>query len=71
MVSLTALRPSKLLEPHHARIREMCLNHRVQNVRIFGSVLHRDDSETSDLDLLVEPTPQTTLLLISARSASN
>ncbi|MCI0446667.1 nucleotidyltransferase domain-containing protein, partial [bacterium] len=34
---------------------------RVENVRVFGSVLHGDDTEDSDLDLLVDPTVDTTL----------
>ena len=38
----------------------------MQDVRVFGSVLYGDDTETSDLDLLVEPTPQTTLFDIGA-----
>jgi len=38
----------------------------VKEIRVFGSVLHGDDSEDSDLDLLVEPTQDTTLLDIGA-----
>ena len=38
----------------------------MQGIRVFGSALHGDDSENSDLDLLVEPTPQTTLFDIGA-----
>jgi predicted nucleotidyltransferase len=34
-------------------------------VRVFGSALHGDDTEDSDLDLLVDPTPETTLLDIA------
>jgi predicted nucleotidyltransferase len=33
---------------------------------VFGSVLHGDDTEDSDLDILVEPTPETTLFDIGA-----
>ena len=44
----------------------MATRHRVQNMRIFGSVLHAGDTERSDLDLLVDPTPQTTLMDIAA-----
>ena len=32
------------------------------NPRIFGSVLHGDDKDGSDLDLLVDPAPMTSLL---------
>lgn len=33
----------------------------VSNVRVFGSVLHGTDQDGSDLDLLVDPRPGTTL----------
>jgi predicted nucleotidyltransferase len=42
------------------------LNHHVSGVRVFGSALHGDDVVGSDLDLLVEPTPQTTMMDIGA-----
>lgn len=32
------------------------------NPRIFGSVVRGEDSEDSDLDLLVDPAPETSLL---------
>ena len=35
-------------------------------MRVFGSVLRGDDVSGSDLDLLVEPTPQTTMMDIGA-----
>lgn len=47
-------------------IRKIALHHRVTNVRGFGSALHGDDTEDSDLDLLVEPTSETTLMDIGA-----
>jgi predicted nucleotidyltransferase len=34
----------------------------IKNIRVFGSVLHGDDTEDSDLDLLVEPISETTLV---------
>ncbi|MGZ4964072.1 MAG: nucleotidyltransferase family protein [Limisphaerales bacterium] len=43
----------------------MALSHRVKNVRVSDSVLHGDDTEDSDLDLLVDPTPETTLMDIA------
>ncbi len=60
------MRPSLALEMHRDSIREIALRHRVKNVRVFGSVLHGDDTEDSDLDLLVEPTSETTLMDIAA-----
>lgn len=60
------MRPSIALQTHRDAIREIALRHRVKNVRVFGSVLHGDDTEDSDLDLLVDPTPDTTLMDIGA-----
>lgn len=59
------MRPSAALHIHRDRIREIALSHRVTNPRIFGSVLHGEDTEESDLDLLVEPTHETTLMDIA------
>jgi predicted nucleotidyltransferase len=59
------MRPSIALQTHREAIREIALRHRVRNVRVFGSVLHGKDTEDSDLDLLVEPTSETTLLDIA------
>lgn len=42
------------------------MRHRVSSVKVFGSALHGDDTAESDLDLLVEPTSQTTLMDIGA-----
>lgn len=33
---------------------------------VFGSAIHGDDTEGSDLDILIDPTPDTTLLDIGA-----
>jgi len=60
------MRPSEALSLHRIRIREIALNHRVSGVRVFGSAIRGDDVAGSDLDLLVEPTPQTTLMDIGA-----
>lgn len=60
------MRPSEALSLHRTRIREIALSHRVSDVRVFGSVLTGLDDADSDLDLLVEPTAQTTLLDIGA-----
>ena len=58
--------PSVALQTHREAIRRLALSHRVTNVRVFGSVLHGDDTEGSDLDLLVEPTRETTMMDIGA-----
>jgi predicted nucleotidyltransferase len=59
------MRPSLALQQHRDEIRRIALSHRVTNVRVFGSALHGDDTEDSDLDLLVEPTSETTLMDIA------
>lgn len=59
------MRPSQALQSNRAAIREIALLNRVSNVRVFGSVLHGDDADGSDLDLLVEPTSETTLMDIA------
>lgn len=56
------MRPSQVLESNRAAIRDIAARHRVRGVRVFGSVVHGTDTEGSDLDFLVEPTEQTTLL---------
>jgi predicted nucleotidyltransferase len=60
------MRPSEALVRYRSRIREIALSHRVGNVRVFGSALRGEDRPGSDLDLLVEPTPLTTLFDIGA-----
>jgi predicted nucleotidyltransferase len=59
------MRPSEALERHRDRIREIALSHRVIDPRVFGSVLRGEDTEESDLDILVEPTKETTLMDIA------
>lgn len=59
------MRPSQALQTHRDAIREIALSHRVLNVRVFGSVVHGDDTEGSDLDLLVDPTSEATLMDIA------
>jgi uncharacterized protein len=39
---------------------------RASNPRVFGSVLHGKDTDGSDLDILVDPTTETTLFDIGA-----
>ncbi len=60
------MRPSLLLETHRTAVREIASRHRVRDVRVFGSVAHGDDADDSDLDVLVEPTGETTLMDIAA-----
>jgi len=56
------MRPSLVLNPKRIAVREAASRFRVANPRIFGSVLHGTDRDGSDLDLLVDALPGTTLL---------
>jgi predicted nucleotidyltransferase len=56
------MRPSEVLPQHRETIRQLVLEAGMANPRVFGSVLRGDDQEGSDLDLLVDPAPRTSLL---------
>jgi hypothetical protein len=60
------MRPSEALKLHRDRIREIALSHRVTNVRVFGSAVTLEDTEQSDLDLLVQQTSETTYFDLGA-----
>jgi predicted nucleotidyltransferase len=60
------MRPSIALQKNRAAIRSVVERHRARNARVFGSVLHGDDQEGSDLDILIDPTPDTTMFDIGA-----
>lgn len=60
------MKPSEALSSNRAAIRQVVESHRARNARVFGSVLHGLDTESGDLDLLIDPTPETTLLDIGA-----
>ncbi|PKO86027.1 MAG: nucleotidyltransferase [Betaproteobacteria bacterium HGW-Betaproteobacteria-12] len=60
------MKPSLALASHREDIRRIVEGHRACNARVFGSVMHGDDTESSDLDILIDPTPETTLLDIGA-----
>jgi len=60
------MKPSVALNAHRAEIREIVLSHRASNARVFGSVVHGTDTDSSDLDILIDPTEDTTLFDIGA-----
>ena len=59
------MRPSIALQDNRAAIRQIVESHNACNARVFGSVLHGDDTDGSDLDLLIDPTPDTSLMDIA------
>lgn len=60
------MKPSRALQAHRDAIRGVVEAHRASNPRVFGSVAKGSDTEESDLDLLIDPTPDTTLFDIGA-----
>lgn len=59
------MRPSEALQLHREEIRSIVEQYHAKNARIFGSVLNGLDTESSDLDLLVDTTDKTTLFDIA------
>ncbi len=59
------MKPSAALAANRAEIHRIVHMNHATNARVFGSVLHGEDTENSDLDLLVDTTPQTSLLDIA------
>ena len=57
------MRPSEALALHREAIRTIAESN---NVRVFGSTLRGTDTESSDLDLIVDPTDATSLFDIGA-----
>lgn len=60
------MKPSEALDSNRAEIRRVVAAHRARNARVFGSVLRGEDADSSDLDILIDPTPETTLFDIGA-----
>lgn len=59
------MKPSELLEANRFAIRHIVETHHGLNPRVFGSVMRGEDTDESDLDLLVDPTSDTSLLDIA------
>lgn len=55
------MKPSAAFHAHREAIRRIVEERRARNPRVFGSVAHGCDTEESDLDLLIDPTPEMTL----------
>lgn len=59
------MKPSEALQLHREAILKVVAQNHAMNPRIFGSTLLGMDTDQSDLDLLVDPTSETTLLDIA------
>ena len=55
------MRPSAALASHLIDVLAAASRHQTPNVRLFGSALRSNDIDTSDLDILVDTLPHTTL----------
>ena len=47
------MKPSTAYQQHRDAIRQIVERHHAKNPRIFGSVLHGQDTDDSDLDILI------------------
>jgi predicted nucleotidyltransferase len=56
------MKPSLALQSHRSAIRSVVELHHACNARVFGSVAHGNDVEGSDLDILIDTTPETSLM---------
>ena len=61
-----AMKPSELLVRHRDAIRAVVTAHRAGNPRVFGSVALGEDTEVSDLDLLVDSEERMSLFDVGA-----
>ena len=59
-------KPSGVLSQNRELIRRIVLSHHTCNPRVFGSVRRGEDTESSDLDLLVDSLPGATLFDLGA-----
>jgi uncharacterized protein len=56
------MKPSDVLPLHRETIRQLVLEAGMSNPRVFGSVVRGENNEESDLDILVDPGPGTSLM---------
>jgi len=55
------MKPSEVFSQHRETIRRIVLESGMTNPRLFGSALHGDDTDGSDLDILVDQAPDTSI----------
>jgi predicted nucleotidyltransferase len=55
------MKPSEVFAQHRDTIRRIVLESGMTNPRLFGSALHGDDIDGSDLDLLIDAPARTSL----------
>ena len=57
-----SVRPFVALEAHRQEVRDIASAHRASNPRVLSSTARSDDTSEGDLDLLIDPTADATLL---------
>jgi hypothetical protein len=60
------MKPSDALRNHRTELRQIVARNGALHPRVFGSAALGCDTDDSDLDLLVDPTPRTTLMTLAA-----
>ncbi len=60
------MKPSSAYQKHREAIRQIVERHHAKNPRVFGSAIHGQDTDESDLDILVDTTEETSLFDIGA-----
>ena len=59
-------KPSQAFATHRPSVRRVVEAHQARNPRVFGSIARGEDTEGSDLDLLVDTTESTLLFDLAA-----
>lgn len=60
------MKSSIAYQQHREAIRQIVEQHNARNPRVFGSVLHGQDTAESDIDILIDTTEETSLFDIGA-----
>jgi len=63
------MKPSDQLERYRQDIRLVVKANRAANPRVFGSVSRGEDNDDSDLDILIDPSEETSLFDLGAMQA--
>jgi hypothetical protein len=66
LLAAARMRPSRLLDRYREQVRAIVTSHGGSDPRVFGSVARGDDTEDSDIDLLVSFPPGTTIFDLAA-----
>ena len=64
------MKPSVIYKQHRESIRNIVKSHNARNPRVFGSALRGNDTELSDLDILIDTTEETSLFDVGAIQSS-